>query len=89
MARSRGTLTAPCPKQGCGNIVEIDQAWTPGGVNDYGGFILRCTTCSTVFPLPVGRDVNDSDVRAGAELLDRWDEEIEGDKERALRAHGL
>jgi uncharacterized Zn finger protein len=83
------TLSATCPKPECGQEVEIHQRWTAGGVNDYGGYVLQCKKCGTVYPLHLGRDILDSRVRSGANVLDTYDDEIEGNREEVLKRHGL
>ena len=83
---SRATISSECPV--CNNAIEIDNRWTPGGVNDYGGYVLQCIACNHVFALHVGRDVNDSRVTGGAKKIDQYDDEL-GNKEQVLKKHGL
>ena len=74
--------------EGCGISIEIEQNWTAGGVNDRGGFVLKCDACGHVFEYEFGRDVNDSCVVRGAKILARYDDDI-GEKAAILKAYGL
>jgi hypothetical protein len=80
------SVTASCPH--CSNPIEITQRWTPGGMNDYGGYVLECLECHKVFSLHLGRDINDSLVNEGAKVLDTYDNEL-GDKSEVLSKHHL
>ena len=80
------TISAKC--SACNNSIEIDNRWTAGGINDYGGYILQCAKCDHIFALHVGRDINDSLVTTGAKIIDQYDDEL-GDKEEILKKHGL
>lgn len=75
---SYATITSKCPA--CGNSIEIENRWTPGGVNDYGGYILQCIKCSHIFALHVCRDINDSRVVSGAKQIDQYDDELKTKK---------
>jgi len=81
------TRSARCPD--CGQPVEIELRWTPGGVNDYGGFVLKCDGCGNPFHVHIGRDVMDSYVVSGATLLGKYDDHVEGDKAKVFEQHGL
>jgi hypothetical protein len=81
------TVVGECPD--CRNEVEVTQVWEPGGVNDYGGFILECAKCRQRFPFHVGRDIDMSSVAKGARVLDKYDDGIVGDREEALKRHGI
>lgn len=86
MSRENALTLTACGK--CKNPVEIDQSWTSGGMNDYGGFVLECDKCGDKFVVHVGKDVNDSRVRSGATLLDRYDDEV-NNRDEVLARHGL
>jgi len=73
----------------CHAEIMIDCAWEAGGMNDYGGFIVQCRTCNAVQDIYVGRDILMSRVRSGAILLERYDRDVEGDRERKRKKHGL
>lgn len=75
-------------KHDCGQQIIIDKIWTPGGVNDTGGYVLKCKGCDGVFAYHLGRDINDSRVASGAEQLDSYDDGV-GDKALVLARHGL
>lgn len=86
MTDRNATTTGQCPS--CGQPVVIDQRWTAGGANDYGGYVLKCTKCRAIYPLHLGRDINDSRVISGAEVLDSYDDELKNRSE-VLKRHGL
>lgn len=71
METEHSTLTTKCPQ--CGNQIVINKVWYPGGVNDYGSFVLECKKCKHVFEVSVGRDVDASSVESGAKLLEKKD----------------
>jgi hypothetical protein len=79
-------VTTNCAK--CENSIEIEKNWTAGGMNDYGGYVLRCLECDHVFEFPLGRDIMDSRVVKGAEILDTYDRELDN-KADILKKHGL
>ncbi len=87
MTDRQATQTLTCSN--CPNTIQIDQHWTAGGMNDYGGYVLQCTRCNHVFSFRLGRDINDSHVSKGAKVLETWDESVPGDKEAALQRQGL
>ena len=72
----------------CSNEVTITNRWTPGGMNDYGGYVLECSTCHKPFAFRLGRDINDSSVDTGATVLATWDEEL-NNKAEVLAKFGL
>ena len=41
-----GSMT--CPAEGCGQKIETVQRWTAGGLNDRGGWVLKCAKCGRV-----------------------------------------
>jgi len=75
-----------CP--GCDNDVVIERNWTPGGVNDSGGYVLQCEKCNHIFAFHLGKDINDSRVLRGAKKLDTYDDEL-GNKDTVLGKYGL
>lgn len=87
MERDHATQSLNCPS--CSAPIEIAQTWTPGGINDYGGFVLQCGSCKHVFAFRMGRDINDSSVASGAKALGTWDEAVPGDREDVMKQHGL
>ena len=86
---ARSTSYIRCANKACENTIEIALSWTPGGMNDYGGFILQCGKCSTVFPQYIGRDISDSRVQAGGKSLDSWDKGVPGHQEQVYERHGF
>lgn len=78
-------VTLQCPD--CSALIDISKNWTAGGINDYGGWVLKCITCSHVFHHRLGRDVNDSEVN-GATILDTYYDESENQDE-VLKRYGL
>ena len=77
---------AKCPK--CGNDVVIERNWTPGGINDSGGYVLQCEKCDHIFAFHLGRDVYDSRVLHGAKILGTYDDGL-GNKDNVLGEYGL
>jgi hypothetical protein len=75
-----------CPY--CGNSITIVQAWTPGGMNDYGGYVLKCKKCSKPFHYYLGRDIEMSRVVDGAEVLATYDRDV-GNRDNVLDKYGL
>jgi hypothetical protein len=49
---------------------------------------LNRTSCDHIFPLHIGRDINDSRVTTGAKVIDQYDDEL-GNKEQVLKKHGF
>lgn len=75
MTNRQADVWFECP--GCGAEIEILQRWTAGGVNDYGGWVLQCRTCSHKFTHHLGRDISDSFVTKGASVIEvRYDDEM-------------
>ena len=72
----------------CGNEILIDKIWERGGVNDKGGYVLKCNRCESVFAFRLGKDINSSRVRNGAKLLATYDDEI-GDEAAVLKKFGI
>jgi hypothetical protein len=86
VADERATQYGYCPS--CQQQVVIDQLWTAGGVNDYGGYVLECGKCKTVFAHRLGRDIMDSRVVSGATVLATYDDEM-GNEADVMARHGL
>src|ERR1700758_3528789 len=76
-----------CPH--CSNGIVIEQNWTPGGVNDYGGWVLKCDECGKSFHEHLGRDIQMSRVVSGAVVLATYDDEVEGNREDTLKRFGV
>lgn len=36
-------ISTLCPK--CNSKIVVQKNWTPGGMNDYGGYVLECIKC--------------------------------------------
>ena len=60
-----------------------------GGINDYGGWILECSSCNTKFPLNVKNPDDASSVLSGAKIIASWDDEVEGDRDFKFNKHGI
>jgi hypothetical protein len=76
-----------CPK--CDNEVAIARTWTRGGVKDSGGYVLECSKCKHKFAVHLGRDFNPYASIRGATVLDTYDGDVEGDREKVLGSYGL
>jgi hypothetical protein len=72
----------------CGNCITIEQIWMPGGVNDSGGFVVKCSECGVANGVHIGCDVRMSRVSTGATLLARYDDD-RGDREATVARYGL
>jgi hypothetical protein len=86
LAMETAEARTKCP--GCDNDVVIERNWTPGGVNDSGGYVLQCEKCDRIFAFHLGKDINDSRVLRGAKKLDTYDDEL-GNKDTVLGKYGL
>jgi hypothetical protein len=75
-----------CPE--CDNDVVAERNWTPGGVNDSGGWVLQCAKCDHKFAFHLGQDINDSRVLSGATVLATYDRES-GNRDEVLGRYGL
>ena len=73
----------------CQNTIIIANSWTPGGCNDYGGFIDKCVNCSAVLDIHVGRDINMSSIVSGATKLGTYDDEIPNQHANVRERFGL
>jgi len=85
MSESAMTI-AWCPH--CENKIEIHKLWTPGDVNDSGGWVLKCSRCGDPFHY-AGKNIKMSRVESGASILASYDDELAGSKTRALKQFGL
>jgi len=77
-----------CPRSTCQNPIHISVGRWPGGLNDSGGWVLKCATCDHVFPINVKNPDDASSVNSGATIIDSWDNELENRAE-VLAAHGV
>jgi hypothetical protein len=77
---------AKCPS--CGANIKLKVGRFPGGINDSGGWVLRCNACDSFFPLNVKNPDDASTVLSGATIIDSWDDEIEN-RELVLSKHGV
>jgi uncharacterized C2H2 Zn-finger protein len=76
-----------CPK--CDNDIEISKNYTPGGVNDYGWWIIECDSCGEIFSFNLGRDINDSNLRKGGKVIKKCDREFYTEDEVAKKVEEL
>ena len=76
-----------CPRPTCQNPIHISVGRWPGGVNDSGGWVLKCAKCDYVFPVNVKNPDDASKVDLGATILGSWDNEL-GNRAEVLAAHG-
>jgi hypothetical protein len=53
-----------------------------------GGYVLKCKKCENVFDFYLGKDINSSRVRSGAELLAKYDVEIDN-RAAVLKKFGI
>lgn len=60
-----------CPD--CGNEVMVRRIWDTDGFNDEGCWIVKCDDCSHVFSIALGVDVYYSQVKNGAEIIEKYD----------------
>jgi hypothetical protein len=79
-------MLAKCP--GCGARIDISVGRWPGGVNDYGGFVLQCQSCKKKLFTNIQNPDDASSVTGGATVLETWDDEM-GEKAVVLAAHNL
>lgn len=77
---------AKCPH--CGANINLTVGRFSGGVNDVGGWVLKCDACSSLFPLAVTNPDDASSVRSGATIIDSWDDEISS-RADILAMHGV
>lgn len=77
---------AKCPN--CAANIHLRVGRYPGGVNDSGGWVLKCDACAWLFPLGVKNPDDASSVRSGATIIDSWDDEI-NNRAHTLAKHGV
>ncbi len=75
-----------CPT--CEKPIHISVGRWPGGINDSGGWVLKCTSCGHVFPVNVKNPDDASRVDSGATILASWDNDV-GNRVEVLAAHGI
>ena len=75
-----------CPK--CESNINLSIGRFPGGVNDSGGWVLKCSACGEKFAVPVKNPDDLSSVVSGASAIDSWDNELEN-KAEVLASHGV
>src|ERR1035437_10011332 len=81
------TMLCYCPH--CGKKSQISQVRTPGGVDDDGGWVLKCSGCANPFRQHVGRDIQMSRVIWGASVLETYDDNVAGSRNHALEKYRL
>ncbi|TVU89663.1 hypothetical protein [Vreelandella titanicae] len=77
---------AKCPN--CGANINLKVGRYPGGINDSGGWVLKCNACASLFPLEVKNPDDASSVLSGATIIDSWDDEI-NNRAHTLAKHGV
>lgn len=77
---------AKCPN--CGANINLRVGRYPGGINDSGGWVLKCNACASLFPLKVKNPDDASSVRSGATIIDSWDDEV-NNRAHTLAKHGV
>ncbi len=87
MQKNRAEVSGKCPH--CANDWRISQVWTVGGINDRGGWIVECASCSEKFDLHVGKDVMDSLLLEGGKVVASYDDEIDGDRQSTHDKYGV
>ena len=83
------TEVVKCPNKTCKNNIHLSIGKVPGGVNDYGGWILECESCKTKFPYNVKNPDDYSSVKNGAKIIGSWDKDVPDSKAQAFKNHGL
>lgn len=83
------TVVVKCQNPSCKANIHISVGKDPGGVNDYGGWILECKNCQTKFPYDVKNPIDYSTIENGAVILDAWDNDIPDSKKELLKEYGL
>jgi len=78
---STATLQFHCANSNCNASFEAHMVEYPGGVNDYGWWIIQCDICREIFSEYVGRDVNDSRLSSGGKILVRMDRDVCSEEE--------
>ncbi|MNK02012.1 hypothetical protein D3C87_198280 [compost metagenome] len=77
---------AKCPN--CRANINLKVGRWPGGINDSGGWLLKCSACASLFPLRVKNPEDASSVLSGATIIDSWDDEIDN-RAHILAKHGI
>lgn len=77
---------AKCPN--CRANIHLKVGRYQGGFNDSGGWVLKCDTCASLFPIEVKNPDDASGVVSGATIMESWDNEI-GNRAHALDSHGV
>jgi len=72
----------------CGAKFNLRVGRYPGGVNDSGGWVLKCHTCASLIPLAVTNPDDASAVWSGATKIDSWDNAIVN-RAHVLAKHGV
>jgi len=72
-------LTFSCPN--CGSGLKAEMVVHYGGVNEYGWWIIKCGSCDHFFSEYVGRDVRDSSLSEGGEIVVRLDRDRVSEEE--------
>lgn len=77
MANSENaTMSFNCPEEKCKNCFQATIFEQDKNEIDYGWWILKCNKCGNVFDLYVGRDLNDSILIYGGEIIARFNTKI-------------
>ena len=74
------TMTFGCENTKCDNKFTARIIEHKGGMNDYGSWIVQCKKCNEIFSVYVGRDVNDSNLTSGGQVLGNYDREMSADE---------
>jgi hypothetical protein len=75
------TMTFECMNPKCGNGFTARIIEHKGGMNDYGSWIVKCKKCNEIFAIYIGRDVNDSSLTSGGQILGKYDNEVYSDEQ--------
>jgi hypothetical protein len=74
------TMTFECVNPKCDNGFKARIIEHKGGMNDYGSWIVKCRKCNEIFDIYIGRDVNDSSLTSGGQILGKYDKEVYSDE---------
>lgn len=77
-------VKCPC----CNANINLSIGRFSGGINDSGGWVLKCDACASLFPLEVKNPNDASSVSSGATIIDSWDDEI-NNRAHTLAKHGV
>ena len=89
MEVSRRITIGNCPTPACGERIRVSVGRFTGGINDRGGFVIKCAKCQKLSHYPVLNPDDASFVESGGQVIDKWDSEVDGDRENVLAEHGL